>query len=583
MRNGQSPDLEMRVRTAAEHGKTRLSFILHSPSGVVPFSHREIDGPLLQRNPEGYQGHLLGQIEKLGEGLDIDRSLLLQAEVESKLESLGRDLWRELFPPELRSAYRDVIRATPAVHSWVIVSDEPWIPWELVKPYDDGRPGELLDDDFLCLRFEVTRWLAGERPFVPEITIRSMAVVQTADLPHAPRERKLFKHLKEEFPGLSSEVPPLESAADLPGFLLSTDVGLVHLIGHGTPMAMHPDESGLPFPDQSVLRPGDLHGPLATHLSRRRPMVFLNACWAGRKGWSLTRLGGWAARWIGPCGCSAFIAPLWPVRDEAAVSFAWAFYEALAEGATLGQAALKARRQVHQEHPGDPSALAYTVYGHPNARVLFLDASAAEDEAENSGARRTRPNAWIPPRRHRWRRWIQTTAGALGFATCLHFATAPILDFYFPTDQPPAAPLKLPERSRPTPRSKPSTAPPHSGTASSKVGGLAFKVSGGQSSLHGPMNGALRRAAGPLIEEGISGWTISVRLEPPEISPIVQGDHTLQSCRLSGQATAHGPASLDLGTVGNVNAQFNGSKACEAATGPLATAVLTRFAAALPT
>lgn len=71
------------------------------------------------------------------------------------------------------------------------------------------------------------------------------------------------------------------------------------------------------------------------------------------------------------CGCGAFIAPLWPSRDKTAFLFSRTFYMALARGEALGQAALAARQQVARERPGDPSALAYTVYGHPQARVWF--------------------------------------------------------------------------------------------------------------------------------------------------------------------------------------------------------------------
>jgi hypothetical protein len=562
----------MRVHTGAEHGKTRLSFILHSPTGVVAFSHREIKGPLLQRNPDDYQGYLLGKVEKLGARLDVDGSQLLRAEIASKLESLGRDLWRELFPPELRAAYRDVIR--PAVHSWVILSDEPWIPWEIVKPYDDSRPAEVLDDDFLCLRFELTRWLAGDRPFVPEIKVRSLAVVQSApDLPHAQPEREVFSHLKESFSGLSSSMPRLDSAADLLDFLLATDAEVIHLIGHGAPMPEHPDEAGLPFPDKSVLRPADLHGPLATHLGRRRPMVFLNACWAGRKGWSLTRLGGWAARWVGVCGCSAFIAPLWPVRDQAAVSFAWAFYDALAQGAALGEAALRARQKIHRERPGDPSVLAYTVYGHPNAQVLFHDGSS--DEEPSSTGKEGQPSRaeWVPKRFRRLPRWVWALCMFLfALALALRFAAGSLNERLFPTEPRPS-PL-----SRPKPPSSPPPPAAHTST-STTVGGLRFEISGGRSSLQSSLKRALGQAAKGT---GISGWTLLLRLDPPQIQSHALDGLEQVSCRLVAHVSAQGAnGKIDLGSIPTVNSQFNEAEACEGAAEALAQDVLTQFAASL--
>ncbi|HBL26662.1 MAG TPA: hypothetical protein DD490_07495 [Acidobacteria bacterium] len=575
------PDLEMRVRIAAEQGKARLRFILHSPNGKVALSHREIEGPLLQRNPEKYQGYLLSKIEKLGERLDIDRSLLLQPEIKKKLESLGHDLWRELFSSELRAVYRRVIR--PAVHSWVIVSDEPWIPWELVKPYDDGEPGEPLDDDFLCLRFALTRWLVGDKPFVPEISLGRLAVVVSApDLPHAAQERKLFNQLKETFPGLHVEAPRLDSASYVLEFLTSAAFDLVHFIGHGTPMTAHPDEAGLPFADKTALRPADLHGSAATSLGRSRPLVFLNACWAGKEGWSLTQLGGWAARWIGVCGCGAFVAPLWPVRDQAALTFAWSFYEALGHGATLGDAALAARLRVAKERPGDPSAYAYTVYGHPNARVLF-DRESATHDAPGAGAQ-TRTRSWVQPGPRRWPRRLAAMGAALALAALAHFTTTPLADRFFAVEPAMTAPGRTVADLRP-PAEKPAPAfssSPRS-SATTTVGGLQFRISGGQASLHYALKTALRRAAAPLTEQGISGWTITLELEAPRIDPVSQGELPLQSCHLTGRAEARGAATrLDLGPVHAVNAQFNATKACEAATGAIAETVLSRFAEALP-
>jgi hypothetical protein len=572
------PDLEMRIRIAAENGKTRLRFNLHSPGGRVALAHREIDGPLLRRSPDDFQAHLLGKIEKLGERRDIDRSLLLQGEMASKLASLGHDLWDELFSPELRAVYRDVIR--PAVHSWVIISDEPWIPWELVKPYEDTGSGEPLDDPFLYLHFELTRWIAGEKAFAPEITIRSLAVVQSQlDLPHADQERQLFTQLEEEFPGLGKEMPRLDSVADCLSFLSSTDFDLIHFIGHGTPLLKHPDEAGLPFTDGSSLRPTDLHGPLATRLGRNHPLIFLNACWAGKEGWSLTRLGGWAARWIGKCGCGAFVAPLWPVREKVAVSFAWRFYEALARGATLGEAALEARQHVAEERPGDPSAYAYTVYGHPHARVLFREKTAEESAPGDAAGRRKPTGAWVPPRHpRRPRRWGAAVGSALGLAVLLRFLSVPWIDRFLAVDPASTMSVKtVADLRRPAASQKPNASSSR-GATTLTAGGLQFSISGGPSSLHYALKNALRRGASPFAEQGISGWTISVELEAPQIVPVPQGGLTMQSCRLTAYAGARkGASRLDLGPVHAVNAQFNATTACEEAAGSLAEAVLSRF------
>jgi len=363
------PDLEMRVRLVPENGQTRLVYTLHSPAGVAPFTQLEIRGPAIQGDGDSLASYFRKKIEQLGERLDIEKETIFRADIERKLANLGRQLYRELFPPELCQAYRE-IRKT--VRTWMIVSDEPWIPWELIKPFDASRPGETIDDDFLARQFQLTRWLAGTRPPALEMEIRKLAAVQTAkSLKNAEPEAAHLAELALHS-GVEDLAPNPLSPGDLLTFLETAGAHLLHFIGHGTFAEEQADESAIPLPNGRPIRPNDLEGPVAACIAQDRPLVFLNACWGGQQGWSLTSTGGWVRHWVGVCGCGAFVAPLWPVRDEAARAFAHVFYDALWRGETLGQAAHEAREHLRATRPqGDPSVLAYTVYGNPNARVLF--------------------------------------------------------------------------------------------------------------------------------------------------------------------------------------------------------------------
>lgn len=371
------PDLEMRVRTFPDNGRTRLSYTWHSPAGTAPFFQQEIAGPVLQGSPEDYHARLLQKLGNLAERLDVDRSELLDNEIERRLVSLGHQLWRELFPPELRSAYRE-LRRRPAVKTWLLVSDEPWIPWELIKPFDDSRTDDPIDDDFLALRFELTRWLAGDKVPAPEIGVRRLAAIRTAEeLPQSGGELTYLTGLAGRT-GLETVPRTPVSVDDLLEFLETGDAEALHFLGHGRFTVESPDDSPVSLPDGSFFRPVDLEGPRARRIGRAR-LVVQNICWGAQQGWSLTRTGGWASHWVGVAGCGAFIAPLWAVRDQIALAFTSAFYDALAQGATLGQAGLAARRHLHELRPGDPSTLAYVIYGHPNARVR-LGAGATEPD-----------------------------------------------------------------------------------------------------------------------------------------------------------------------------------------------------------
>ncbi len=360
-------DLELRVQTTSIPGKTRLTYTLHSPSGVVPFTYQEIQGPTLLGSPEEFHHNFLGQIENLGNRLDTGGRPVLSDEVYPKLVGMGRWLWQQLFNDEMRQAYRHF---RDEVHTLLVISDEPWIPWEMIKPYDDR--GETLDDEFFAEKFAITRWLAGSRAAPGKLAVAAVAcIVGDGRLPLASKERALVTNLVRSTPGLQDASPDPAGLAPLLSSLAGGGIGLVHLIGHGTLDLKQPNEAGFLMADGSVFRPVDLHGPVQTQIGRDRPLVLLNACGSGRQGWSLTRLGGWAHRWVRLCGCGAFIGPHWPVRDAAAYAFAQGLYTSLERQQSLGQAAMAARRAAREANPKNPSWLAYAVYGHPNAQVAF--------------------------------------------------------------------------------------------------------------------------------------------------------------------------------------------------------------------
>lgn len=384
-------DLDLYVRTDFHDGRTRLTYILHSPSGKADLTFRQISGPILHASLEGYQAHLIEKINKLGEGYHIDGSYLLDTEIERKLANLGQDLYRELFPPEMRQAYWKMRHQ--GVEAIRIISDEPWIPWELIKPFDDSQPKEIVNDEFLCVQFELTRWLAGDRTPQPEIRVKRLAcIVTNGNLPMAEEEKDFLAALAKAF-GIEDASPSLSTASEAESFLKRGGIDLLHFTGHGTFDVFHPNESGLQFADGSVLRPEDLQIPLSAKISQEHPLVFLNACSTGQQGWSLTGLGGWADRWVRICGCGAFVAPMWPVRDSLALEFIKTFYGSLFEGSTFGQAARLARQHIRKLKPQDPSWLAYSVYADVHGRLTLGD--SWQSLQGNFGASPEWGSAWI--------------------------------------------------------------------------------------------------------------------------------------------------------------------------------------------
>lgn len=103
-------------------------------------------------------------------------------------------------------------------------------------------------------------------------------------------------------------------------------------------------------------------------LQEAGPLVFINACRSAGVAPTYTRMLGWAQQFMSS-GAGAFVGILWAVRSDSSARFATAFYRSSAGGATLGAAALAARRE-RQDDPLDPTWLAYTVYGDPYATAV---------------------------------------------------------------------------------------------------------------------------------------------------------------------------------------------------------------------
>ncbi len=363
------PGLLLRVST----GDNRLTYTLR----YADTTERVIAGGTLRADPEQYRYRIIREIENLARGLDVDGVPLEDGEQPSpsaffkRLEKIGYRLYEELFCEDLRREYRERIRGR--VVTLEIVSDEPWIPWELVKPYDADDTG--WEDDFLCLQYDFSRWVSDGQAPAAEIVVESLACVAPEDsgLSFAQSEKEIVCSLARQF-NLTDHTPARASRADVEALLEgNTPVHLWHFACHGNFDAQAPGNSPLILAENQRLRPNDLAGPqVKRRLSADRPLVFLNACRVGQSGLSLTGLGGWAARLVNECRVGALIAPLWSVNDMVACEFARAFYEATQKpGMTLAAALRQARRQIKEAHPDDPTWLAYSLYAHPNARLTW--------------------------------------------------------------------------------------------------------------------------------------------------------------------------------------------------------------------
>jgi lipopolysaccharide export system ATP-binding protein len=310
-------------------------------------------GDRLKRTPQQAVEDLVCQMNKLARG----KMPFGMAETRTYLKNKGIELWREFIPEEMQRRFWQL---HSRITRMIILSQDDPVPWELLYPF--ARDG---DAGFLVEQFPVARWVP-EAPTSGDLSVgHAHFVVPDAGLPRASAEVEELRALMKERGVTGTE--PIQELQQLLGLFSKTPFQLLHFACHNS---FHPDS-----PNSSEIIMGrQPFQPtfLQEHADRFRPsspLIFMNACRTDGQAPSYTRLAGWARSFLA-AGAGAFIGSLWEVRDKTAGPFAREFYRALLQEATLGDA-LKAARGAIRDAPGDPTWLAYTLYGDPAARVSW--------------------------------------------------------------------------------------------------------------------------------------------------------------------------------------------------------------------
>jgi hypothetical protein len=289
----------------------------------------------------------------------------------------GRTLYDRLAPPAFKAAFwtlRDALGES--FRSIQVLSDDPLVPWELMR----ARRGAE-ETDFLGIDFRIARWHVSEdsmpllRP--PQgVELRDLVTIAPRyaedGLPYAPVEVEALRKLPgfRALPGRFDDVSRLFSGGGAPG--------VIHFVGHGVVHA----GAGVP-PDYAIRledRDVDLmtFRGLATHDHGHHPLVFLNACDVGGAGHVLNFVEGWAPAVL-EAGASGYVGGLWPLADRGAADFAARFYGLLDAGLAGTSVAvtdlLRAARKRFYE-TGDPTYLGYVFYGDPNLRLIRVGSAS---------------------------------------------------------------------------------------------------------------------------------------------------------------------------------------------------------------
>ncbi len=365
----ESPDLVLFVHYDTSQAQPRLLFNLYR-EGTLTQTYPPL---LLHTDPGVYHEEIYRRLSDLTDLFDLKKHDPAALDhMHQAIRNLGQGLWNDLIPQGLQELYaleRDEWRD----RTLLVITDEPYIPWELIWPY--GYQEEVWEDEApWCFTMHMTRWLQrdgdgkGLQGPPTRLPLERFAFVGPTDVSLAAvdAEGTRLRALMQQA-GIQDASPDLNSLARIQELLEAGVYDWFHLASHGEFSAARPDtSSAILLEGKQIFTPETLIGPrIQGHLFHQRPGFVLNACHTGRQGWALTQLGGWVNRLVGS-GAGLFLGPLWTITDESAKQFALHFYTRLLDGATVAEAMHYARSRIRAS--GDPTWLAYTLYAHPNAR-----------------------------------------------------------------------------------------------------------------------------------------------------------------------------------------------------------------------
>lgn len=364
----QPPDVILRVVQGADDAT--LHFKIFSPKGKIGYREKEMGKVTIQRlkDPTLLLADYFADLNTMARS-PIDGQDPAQAKNDlARTVSIGNAIYEQIFPEELKEEYwrLKALRDEGKIETLLVLSDEPWIPWEMVYPYRDDET----ETDFLAGSWHFSRWQAG-LGLNPGLTVQAVQLVTpTLDLDFVKEEKAYFDKMPSALPNITVGDPITDRARFL-AQIGEGKVQLLHFATHASFEGENADRSPIHLEMGEVIEPVDMSGPATAGIRRERPLVFLNACHGGRLEFTLTGLGGWAERMVKQVAATAFVGAYWEINDRLASLFARTFYDELRAGATLAGAFRSARQTIRGVAPANPTWLAYTLYGDPNARITW--------------------------------------------------------------------------------------------------------------------------------------------------------------------------------------------------------------------
>lgn len=371
----------------ADKGEARLSRGDEPPHIVFGTGAQNPDLTVTITDPEGSFQHLLCNVSSPHSLDEVSRNpmkwsvptatgelvrgfmtdFIASTTPDSRLAALngaGYQLWK-IAPKNFKEAFWQ-LHTAGNLRTILIVSEEPFVPWELMIPTRNlrERSRELRP---IGVDFVIGRWICDDN-LAPAQQIRlsrSFVVAPTYTGPPAPEN---LVHARDEVTYVLKKIPGEEAVptdfVTISGALTGGASDLVHFICHGAD-AIVPGQQALYLDDTTTLSSLQISGIFPDHRDQPGPFVFLNACEVGRPTVALRGVGGFANSFM-EFGASGVVAPLWSVDDAVAYDVAQQFYDQVCKKAGWFAEVLRSIRSQAYESGVDTYA-AYCFYGDPMA------------------------------------------------------------------------------------------------------------------------------------------------------------------------------------------------------------------------
>jgi hypothetical protein len=297
-----------------------------------------------------------------------------------RLRASGITMADALLPDRIR---RELWEKRKQIKAIQVISDEPYIPWELLFLADPDPARNDRDGEGFLAELGLVRWLHNTSWPPARFTLGTRRCYHVIpeypdpryQLPGAADERQMLKAL---FDGSLAALKP--DSGEVTDFLATEprDCELIHFACHGDTQQQGGFDSDLLMQGRMIgtqYQPDKFSSDMVFANLRfskpgTSPVVFLNSCRTGQVGLTITGAGGFAQSFLNPRsqqGAGIFVGAQWSISDSTALTFAKTFYGALLAGKTLIDAATEARAESRKAE--EFTWLAYTIYGDPLARV----------------------------------------------------------------------------------------------------------------------------------------------------------------------------------------------------------------------